>query len=773
MVLFPQLKDYKENELRKLYDVALTRKRVKLQYETVNTYVQFVDLVHRLNPAWQLCTPPILGNGALSAAWPDKAHIEEILQWLKDNGSRDGKDLLAGACVPLALFCGRLACQMLQEDVLPATVAREFHGRCLGYLKGLPAKAQAEFVFGDLKQRGWKLAQSLWDPELKEDKCVFGTAAFESQIKHAMAQNSRTVVPGYVVVYIFDGDELGRREMLRTDQETAQYSIHCMSFVVDPGTQSIVLADPNAGLKPGSNIEFVSIPTHMRLRYHSTKISSHDIQQMEFKNSLKLRRRENKKQGKVLTITRQQTATVRVSAYKTREFGRFWVQPKASTKGYQHKMLPSRIPIWSFFSRPTIEPNWMAPDGKSCGAVTALTIGLLAQGVDPSALDDMLRGMTSRLVRQLLTYSIHSGCVVTPDMVRTFSVASEQKVEAEQKVEEIWCSSRDGHHFQEWVRHNDGNEELFLRFKDAECLIPDQPNQESYFSDEIINMLMLLVRKWLRNQAASTTKSNRGLEALQFFFPPVIANIIAQYNDYGPTCIMNSFFLTKAQQPEFKNLIRWLQNSLALTRPIDSHSVEIPVPFSIILPANCGTSQIADHWVAIKIRVTGSENNEVNVWPGFSGRNRCTSAELDPSLNRAIGVLQEAVANLWQDVVSGEESESETEPDPENSWNRFDNRPTSYDGYKLIPNSHKFHEGSRRSPHGAPSSWMSDFSDSEPSDPDEKHRRWQRLPRMTMTAPFARSLRINVAPPPLRRTASESPPPVDVLRLLLLYYYYY
>ena len=310
----------------------------------------------------------------------------------------------------------------------------------------------------------------------------------------------------------------------------------------------------------------------------------------------------------------------------------------------------------------------------------------------------LLGNLTSRRVRQLLTFSIHTGCVVTPDMVLNFSV------ENEQLVEYIWKrSTTSWTRCEEWVRHDDGKEQLWLTFKDANCLVPDQPGQESYLLDEIINMTMLLVRKKLRNETGSAKR-----EVLLSMLPTVIANLVDQYNDYGPSCILNSFFLTKAQQPVFNSLVRWIQNSLALARPIVDAPIElvrivdapvtIHVPFRMYIPVNCGTSQKADHWAVIEVQVTDLENNVVNAWPGYNGYNGYIGL-LNQALLRAVGVIQEAIAKVWPNVqrsVSGEESasESETEPSPDNSWNVGDPLPRTYNGCKLIPNSTQFHEGS-------------------------------------------------------------------------------
>ena len=157
----------KTTNVGELLQAALQRQRCRLTLETVYNYDQIVHFLQELDSNWNVYVHPVLGETALSAAWPKKEDAKETLDWLTSNGCRNAQDVLDGACVPLARLCGVQACQLLLEGKQPAVVATEVHSSCLQRLRGLSPDDAAELVFTELKQRKWKVSR-LQAPSLSQ-----------------------------------------------------------------------------------------------------------------------------------------------------------------------------------------------------------------------------------------------------------------------------------------------------------------------------------------------------------------------------------------------------------------------------------------------------------------------------------------------------------------------------------------------------------------------------------------------------------------------------
>ena len=54
-----------------------------------------------------------------------------------------------------------------------------------------------------------------------------------------------------------------------------------MGLVLDATRRVLIIADPNAGLLPGGNIEFLAVPPRSREAAPSTKISQFDLDQQQ------------------------------------------------------------------------------------------------------------------------------------------------------------------------------------------------------------------------------------------------------------------------------------------------------------------------------------------------------------------------------------------------------------------------------------------------------------------------------------------------------------
>jgi hypothetical protein len=212
--------------------------------------------------------PSALGEQSLSQVWPEAQQRLSVLEWLSHNGCADGEDLLEGACVPLACLLAERGIHMLGEGTNPADVPDAMHQTCILSLTNQTAHSAASLVFGPLCARGWKVDAGLWDSkyfDVPTADLVFGSEQATLRIRQACDGPSLSVVPLYLLCYIYDGNELTDVQMRRSPMlETAQYSVHAVSLIVVPGSRSIIVGDPNGALVPGSNMEFVSMPPRPR-----------------------------------------------------------------------------------------------------------------------------------------------------------------------------------------------------------------------------------------------------------------------------------------------------------------------------------------------------------------------------------------------------------------------------------------------------------------------------------------------------------------------------
>ena len=85
-----------------------------------------------------------------------------------------------------------------------------------------------------------------------------------------------------VLCYIFDNNELTTSELKDVKEETAQYSLHAVGLVINSAMKTIIVADPNGGLKGGFNMEFLSMPLTKLKSKATTKVSRYDRDQQVY-----------------------------------------------------------------------------------------------------------------------------------------------------------------------------------------------------------------------------------------------------------------------------------------------------------------------------------------------------------------------------------------------------------------------------------------------------------------------------------------------------------
>jgi hypothetical protein len=81
--------------------------------------------------------------------------------------------------------------------------------------------------------------------------------------------------------YIWDGDELKKKDLEVEGIETAQYSCHVVGLVLNAHSRTCTVCDPNGALVPGGNIEFLALPFTARAGKASTALSQYDLDQQQ------------------------------------------------------------------------------------------------------------------------------------------------------------------------------------------------------------------------------------------------------------------------------------------------------------------------------------------------------------------------------------------------------------------------------------------------------------------------------------------------------------
>ena len=123
-------------------------------------------------------------------------------------------------------------------------------------------------------------------PEITEgtfNHFLFGHQLAKDRIQEVVTcGDGTTIIPLYVLCYIFDNDELTTYKLKNTKVETAQYSLHAVGLVIIRSSKTIIVADPNGALTKGFNIEFLSMPLTKLKRKATTSVSRSDIEKEGF-----------------------------------------------------------------------------------------------------------------------------------------------------------------------------------------------------------------------------------------------------------------------------------------------------------------------------------------------------------------------------------------------------------------------------------------------------------------------------------------------------------
>ena len=279
-----------DKKRNRIFEQALQRRRKKVSVTTVYTFTEIQEyLRQKLPKGWTVEVPSPLAEKSLSHYFPDgmpdpKAARDVITGYLQEKGCNEPGDLLDGACEPLALLSRDHALRLIAEGVAPDVIPNRLHDTSVRSLDAEGFRESAALVFARLARNKWVKGPSLWDlpasfgKKLQLKDFLYGTSTLDKHLQMLVhGEHPCACIPMYILAYVFDADELSPADMLVTDFESGQYSVHVVGLVVDRESKALIIADPNGGLVPGSCMEFVSMPPSPRQAPPSTCISRYDL----------------------------------------------------------------------------------------------------------------------------------------------------------------------------------------------------------------------------------------------------------------------------------------------------------------------------------------------------------------------------------------------------------------------------------------------------------------------------------------------------------------
>ena len=273
--------------LDKVLKDALARKPSRLSFETTYDHQNMSNWLKKILPDWTIVIP----NSSCSALsdWPTEGIIRNgVKEWLEEMNHPNPDDLIDGSCDPLAYYLSSSISEVLisskidlntteQQNKFVSSVYKKVkHG-----LAQLEPCVAAQSLFGEyIKQES--PSPQFW-PEISDDTFnhfLLGHHLAKNRIQEVVASgDSIKIIPLYVLCYIFDENELSNSVLKDVKEETAQYSLHAVGLVINSSIKTIIVADPNGGLKGGSNMEFLSMPLTKLKSKATTKVSRYDRDQ--------------------------------------------------------------------------------------------------------------------------------------------------------------------------------------------------------------------------------------------------------------------------------------------------------------------------------------------------------------------------------------------------------------------------------------------------------------------------------------------------------------
>ena len=245
------------------------------------------DWLQAFLPDWTIIIPE---KSCALSDWPtSEITRNEVKQWLQEKNYPDPDDLIDGACEPLAYYLSSSISKIDFDNLMSLETLskkKEFvssvYTQVKNALNELDGRVASEAIFGAYIQQ--KIPSPKFWPEITEgtfNHFLFGHQVTKDRIQEIVScGDGTTVIPLYVLCYIFDNDELTTSELKLTKVETAQYSLHAVGLVINRSTKTIIVADPNGALTKAFNIEFLSMPL-TKLKGKATTSVSHSDREKE------------------------------------------------------------------------------------------------------------------------------------------------------------------------------------------------------------------------------------------------------------------------------------------------------------------------------------------------------------------------------------------------------------------------------------------------------------------------------------------------------------
>jgi hypothetical protein len=263
---------------------ALARKRTRLAYKTSTSHE---DLKRFLSDVMKPYTFNIIVPGVCAdldedvpSSWPKARRYRWVLNALMEAGAKSGKwkprdnekarDKLDGHCDEMAFCLTNTAVKSLVGNGELCFIAT--HKHILDDLYRMKPKEAVEYIFKywltyknpwntlvpqELSTKYITISDTVWGGRIIADRVIEIT-------KVALTDKAVYAIPVYLVVYIFDENELSDGELDTGKDESAQYSIHSVGLVIDGPGRTAYICDPNGGVSKKGNYEFLTMPLERR-----------------------------------------------------------------------------------------------------------------------------------------------------------------------------------------------------------------------------------------------------------------------------------------------------------------------------------------------------------------------------------------------------------------------------------------------------------------------------------------------------------------------------
>jgi hypothetical protein len=278
--------------MQEIIALAISRTRTRLKHVTTGSHEGLRKFVAGLlSPVGIDCVvaPETVDNprklAFVISSWPPVGELRESViselaragvetgRW-KGNGLDSARDKVDGHCAETAFYLTRIAVRQLRAKKRKRQrrlMCKTAHNEALQLLsEGSPADAVRElFMISSEDVNPWKelMPEAMAPTAVRVEDVIYGGEGLSLHMvrlaQQAVDDEAIYATPIYIMLYEFDGDELGDDDILAPN-ESAQYGIHAAGLVIDGAARTAYVCDPNGGIYTDGNYEFLSIPIERR-----------------------------------------------------------------------------------------------------------------------------------------------------------------------------------------------------------------------------------------------------------------------------------------------------------------------------------------------------------------------------------------------------------------------------------------------------------------------------------------------------------------------------